>query len=86
MQKLSTPDFVKALQSPTFTCRFCRHYAPEGRRGGHCQKLGASMRGDWKACTLMIPTFKTPGDQLGEMMAVAEDAFLPTRAAASNPI
>ncbi|WP_448381688.1 hypothetical protein [Gloeomargarita sp.] len=38
-------------------CRYCRHYRPEGRRGGHCDLLGADVQGDWAACHLAVPPF-----------------------------
>ena len=41
----------------------CRHYSPQGRRGGMCQKLSAPVRGDWQACSLVnspfMPTWET---------------------------
>jgi len=44
-------------------CRYCRHYSPQGRRGGICQKLSAPVRGDWQACCLanspFLPTWET---------------------------
>jgi len=44
-------------------CRYCRHYSPQGRRGGVCQKLSAPVRGDWQACSLanspFLPTWET---------------------------
>ncbi|WP_162182944.1 hypothetical protein [Neosynechococcus sphagnicola] len=39
------------------TCRHCRYYTPEGRRGGQCQQLSAPVSGGWKACSLAIPPF-----------------------------
>lgn len=41
----------------TSACRYCRHYQPEGRRGGMCQQLGAPVQGTWKACSLALPPF-----------------------------
>lgn len=38
-------------------CRFCKHFQPEGRRGGFCQQLGTSVRGCWDACPLALPPF-----------------------------
>lgn len=38
-------------------CRYCRHFTPEGRRGGNCQQLGVPVRGNWKACALAMPPF-----------------------------
>lgn len=38
-------------------CRHCRHYQPEGRRGGSCHKLGVAVDSDWKACVLAASPF-----------------------------
>ncbi|MCD8486227.1 MAG: hypothetical protein LRZ84_05650 [Desertifilum sp.] len=48
---------MKALNCTTSACRHCRHFTPEGRRGGHCQQLGVLVRGSWKACSLAMPAF-----------------------------
>ncbi|NJL22611.1 MAG: hypothetical protein HC895_20240 [Leptolyngbyaceae cyanobacterium SM1_3_5] len=45
------------------TCRHCRHYQLEGRRGGNCQQLGALVQGGWKACTLAVPAFVQSWEQ-----------------------
>ncbi len=39
------------------TCRYCRSYQVEGRRGGHCSKLNVSVQSRWSACSLAEPTF-----------------------------
>lgn len=39
------------------SCRFCRYYAPEGRRGGGCQKLDAFVHAEWEACSLSEAPF-----------------------------
>ncbi len=41
----------------TSACRYCRHFIPEGRRGGNCQQLGVTVQGRWKACSLALPAF-----------------------------
>ncbi|RCJ39659.1 hypothetical protein A6770_11250 [Nostoc minutum NIES-26] len=41
----------------TSACRYCRHFKPEGRRGGMCQQLGAPVQASWKACSLALPPF-----------------------------
>ena len=53
-------------QSPFLTsaCRSCRHFTPEGRRGGTCQQLGVPVQASWKACALAVPVFSTSWDQL----------------------
>ncbi|NCJ07766.1 hypothetical protein GS597_14855 [Synechococcales cyanobacterium C] len=38
-------------------CRFCQHYCPVGRRGGECQRLDVPVKGQWSACSLMMPSF-----------------------------
>lgn len=67
------------------TCRHCRHYQLEGRRGGNCQQLGALVQGGWKACALAIPTFVQTWEQ-EEMQAwkleaieLAESCFSASR-------
>ncbi len=44
------------------TCRYCRWYKPEGRRGGMCQMLGVAVQSKWQACTLARPAFATSWD------------------------
>ncbi|MGB0563649.1 MAG: hypothetical protein ACPGVO_17890 [Spirulinaceae cyanobacterium] len=34
----------------TSTCRFCRYYSHQGRRGGTCQQLGGLVEANWQAC------------------------------------
>lgn len=41
------------------TCRFCRFYQPEGRRGGACRMLGVPVESSWKACALAASPFET---------------------------
>jgi len=45
-------------------CRYCRHFTPEGRRGGNCQQLGVPVRGGWKACPLAMPAFAPSWESL----------------------
>lgn len=46
----------------TSTCRYCRFYKPEGRRGGMCQMLEASVQSKWQACNLALPAFAPSWD------------------------
>ena len=48
---------MKPIKSLTSACRYCRHFQPEGRRGGMCQKLSAPVQASWKACSLALPAF-----------------------------
>ncbi|MCU0542845.1 MAG: hypothetical protein MUE44_11715 [Oscillatoriaceae cyanobacterium Prado104] len=43
--------------SLTSACRQCRHYTPEGRRGGLCQRLNVPVQSQWTACSLAAPPF-----------------------------
>jgi hypothetical protein len=48
-------------------CSRCRHYTPEGRRGGQCGQLGVPVQGRWQACSLGVPVFLTPLPDLGTL-------------------
>lgn len=48
---------MKETPCSTSACRFCRHYQPEGRRGGSCQVLGVPVESSWEACVLSSPAF-----------------------------
>lgn len=48
---------MKPINCLTSACRYCRHYQPEGRRGGSCQQLGVPVQASWKACSLALPPF-----------------------------
>lgn len=51
-----TSELIPAMDSPIVTpttCRFCRFYHSEGRRGGTCEKLNVPVRGFWRACPLV---------------------------------
>ncbi|MDX2097511.1 MAG: hypothetical protein SFW36_07010 [Leptolyngbyaceae cyanobacterium bins.59] len=48
---------MKASNSLNSSCRHCRFYVPEGRRGGTCQQLDVPVQSCWKACSLSLPPF-----------------------------
>ncbi|MEN9228801.1 MAG: hypothetical protein Q6L50_11315 [Gloeomargarita sp. GMQP_bins_120] len=48
---------------PGLGCRYCRHYLPEGRRGGQCHLLGVEVQGDWDACRFAVPPFAPSWEQ-----------------------
>jgi hypothetical protein len=47
---MSNIDFLAS------NCGLCAHYAPQGRRGGHCRQLNSIVESKWDAC----PLFTTP--------------------------
>lgn len=40
-------------------CRFCKHYTPEGRRGGTCEIFEVDVSGNWQPCSISEPIFAT---------------------------
>lgn len=54
---------MRATNHLPSVCRYCRHYDPQGRRGGTCQQLNVPVRGSWQACSLasapFLPTWET---------------------------
>ncbi|MDC0834431.1 hypothetical protein POG22_15695 [Geitlerinema sp. CS-897] len=61
---------MKPQSCPISTCRSCRYYTPEGRRGGQCQQLGAPVCGGWKACSLGFPPFAPSWEYLEKSMTI----------------
>jgi hypothetical protein len=49
---------MNSLRNSIAVCRFCRHYHPEGRRGGSCEKLDVHVAATWEACSLAVPPFE----------------------------
>ncbi len=58
----------------TSSCRYCRHYQPEGRRGGMCSQLGVEVQAGWKACSLAIPPF-TSSQKRREEIVLLENSL-----------
>ena len=58
---------MNEIDISTSTCRYCRFYQSEGRRGGSCQKLGVPVESEWKACTLACSPFKTTVKKLEDI-------------------
>ncbi len=56
------------------TCRHCRYFNPEGRRGGTCQKLGVPVNSNWQACVLACSPFSPTWKTLEEIVHL-ETAF-----------
>ncbi|MGQ9869880.1 hypothetical protein [Leptodesmis sp.] len=54
--------------SSTFLCRHCRYYTPQGRRGGHCNKLNVGVKSQWEACNLVASPFVSTWKDFGDMM------------------
>ena len=61
---------MKPIKFLTSACRYCRHYKPEGRRGGLCQQLGAPVLGSWKACSFALPPFAPSWESLEDVWSL----------------
>jgi hypothetical protein len=80
---------MKLIKSLTSTCRCCRYYQPQGRRGGMCEKLSAPVQGVWKACPFALAAFVTSWETLeGSYNAspVARPVFAASQTIPSQPI
>ena len=66
---------MKTSNFLTSSCRFCRYYQTEGRRGGMCQQLGVPVRAKWKACSLAAAPFTQTWESL-EKVVKLENSFV----------
>lgn len=66
---------MKTFNQVTSACRSCRHFRPEGRRGGLCQQLGVPVRGSWSACSLASPAFAPSWESLEEIMLWQDESL-----------
>ncbi|AVH66097.1 hypothetical protein CDG77_28665 [Nostoc sp. 'Peltigera membranacea cyanobiont' 213] len=65
---------MKPIKFLASACRYCRHYQPEGRRGGVCQQLGAPVQATWKACSLALPPFAPSWETLEDAWTLPDAA------------
>lgn len=56
------------------SCKSCRHYNPEGRRGGQCAQFGTLVHAGWKACPLAMPAFAPSWETLERFTTVSVPA------------
>ncbi len=66
---------MKVSDSPSLSCRHCRYYTPEGRRGGHCQRLNVMVQSGWRACSVAVPPFVPNWESLEEIMLWQQQAI-----------
>lgn len=59
---------MKSTDNYQMSCRHCRYFAPEGRRGGQCQRLNAPVQSHWAVCSLALPPFAPSWETLENMM------------------
>ncbi|WP_375472509.1 hypothetical protein [uncultured Nostoc sp.] len=69
---------MKPIKFLASACKYCRHYQPEGRRGGTCQQLGAPVQATWKACSLALPPFAPSWETLEDAWSLPDAAAVLT--------
>lgn len=57
---LANSEFSEERKNWVSSCRYCAHYAHEGRRGGNCDSLNVDVQGSWAACSLAVSAFSQP--------------------------
>ena len=67
---------MKIANCLTSSCRYCRYYKTEGRRGGMCQQLGVPVRAEWKACSLAASPFTTTWESLESVVKLENSLAL----------
>lgn len=60
----------------TSSCRYCRYYQSQGRRGGTCQQLGVPVQSKWKACALAAYPFTSTWENLEEVVRLEKSLTL----------
>jgi hypothetical protein len=68
---------MKTANFATSSCRNCRYYHTEGRRGGICNQLSVSVQGEWPACSLAARPFNTAWESLEEVVRLEHSFSLP---------
>ncbi len=79
---------MKTSNFLTSSCRFCRYYQTEGRRGGMCQQLGVPVRAEWKACSLAAAPFTQTWESLEKVVKLEKSLVLecPVEAEATEKV
>ncbi|MGB5772115.1 MAG: hypothetical protein WBM32_19950 [Crocosphaera sp.] len=67
---------MKTSNFLTSSCRYCRYYQTEGRRGGMCQQLGVPVRAEWKACSLAAAPFTNNWESLETVVKLENSLVL----------
>ncbi len=67
---------MKTSNFLTSSCRYCRYYQTEGRRGGMCQQLAVPVRAEWKACSLAAAPFTNSWESLETVVKLENSLVL----------
>ncbi|CAN1210921.1 hypothetical protein TUMEXPCC7403_12025 [Tumidithrix helvetica PCC 7403] len=70
----SLPTYkMNSLVKPVTSCRFCRYYDYEGRRGGNCNKLQVHVSAGWSACSYAVAPFAPSWEYIGDLSTLFHD-------------
>jgi len=67
---------MKTANLMTSSCRYCRYYQAEGRRGGMCQQLSVPVQAEWTACVLAARPFATTWENLEDLVRLEHSLTL----------
>lgn len=67
---------MKTANFSTSSCRHCRYYQTEGRRGGVCHQLSVPVRSEWAACTLAARPFNAAWESLEDVVRLEHSLAL----------
>ncbi|MEG3436779.1 hypothetical protein V0288_06570 [Pannus brasiliensis CCIBt3594] len=63
---------MQATNFLTSSCRYCRYYQGQGRRGGTCQQLNVPVDAHWKACALAARPFHNEWQELDDFVRLEQ--------------
>lgn len=58
------------------TCKNCRCFQAEGRRGGTCSRFETFADSDWTACPLVVPIFDEIQEEKQELVLLEKSFAL----------
>ena len=76
---------MKTAKFITSSCRHCRYYQAEGRRGGVCNQLNVPVQAQWKACTLAAGPFCATWETLEDVVHLEQAYALDSQTLVIQP-
>ncbi|MBV5259551.1 hypothetical protein FLX56_14105 [Synechococcus moorigangaii CMS01] len=58
------------------TCKHCRCFQAEGRRGGICKRFETFAAGDWASCAFALPIFEGDWDSPSDLLLLEKSFSL----------
>lgn len=67
---------MKKNNSSVSTCKDCRCFRSEGRRGGTCERFETFADSDWTVCPLAVPIFDEVQEEKRELVLLEKSFAL----------